>query len=58
MSRGGFRPGAGRPAGEPKQSVIVRLSADVAGALRTVIPEKRRSAWIQALIVKALSPGS
>lgn len=53
MPKGGYR-GGGRPRGEPKVSVCVRLSCDVAAALRAVIPEKRRSEWIEFLIMAAL----
>lgn len=55
MPKGGLRPGAGRPpAAEKKSSVLVRLNAGVASALRATIPDKARSAWIEEQIVKAL----
>lgn len=54
MSKGGLRPGAGRPPAERKLSIIVRLSLNVAHDLRATIPNKGRSAWIEELIVKAL----
>jgi hypothetical protein len=52
--KGGIRPGAGRPPAERKLSVIVRLRAKVAHDLRSTIPEKGRSAWIQELIIAGL----
>lgn len=59
MSKGGKRPGAGRPpAAERKLSVLVRLSPKVAQDLREIIPARSRSAWIQELIVQALSERS
>lgn len=54
MSKGGSRPGAGRPTEEPKDTVIVRLSRDVAFALRSQVQTKFRSRFIQGLIVKEL----
>ena len=46
--------GAGRPPAERKLSVIIRLSVEVANHLRSTIPEKSRSAWIEELIVSGL----
>ena len=37
-----------------RQSVIVRLTSEVANRLRAKIPAKSRSAWIEGLIVNAL----
>lgn len=54
MGKGGIRPGAGRPPAEPKANVLVRLSTEVAQHLRSAIPEKMRSAWIEDLIIKGL----
>jgi len=55
MSRGGPRPGSGRPpSGERKASLVVRLRMKVANDLRATIPSRTRSAWIEALIVEAL----
>lgn len=55
MSRGGLRPGSGRPpAAERKLSVIVRLSRATARNLRATIPEKERSLWIEELIIQGL----
>jgi len=53
--KGGVREGAGRPAtGIKKQLVALKLRNEVANALRSAIPVKQRSAFIEALIVKAL----
>ena len=57
MSRGGLRANAGRPRGAPKLSVLIRLRTTVADELRTTIPERSRSAWIEDLIVNALAAG-
>lgn len=54
MSKGGFRPGAGRPPGIPKVTLRVWLRRQIADDLRATIPEKERSSWIEELIVKGL----
>lgn len=54
MNRGGPRPGAGRPAGERKLTLIVRLTKQTAQHLRATIPEKERSLWIEDLILAGL----
>lgn len=55
MGRGGFRIGAGRPpAIEPKLSLIIRLRTAVAKELRKQIREKKRSEFIERLIVEEL----
>ena len=53
-NKGGLRPGSGRPPAERKLSIIIRLSVEVAQHLRSTIPEKSRSAWIEELIVHGL----
>ena len=55
MSMGGLRTGAGRPSGEPKSSVIIRLPVEVARTLRKRIPIKERSRWVEKLIVAAFA---
>ena len=55
MSRGGPRPGAGRPpSGIKKQVVVIKLPGEVANALRAAVPDRWRSAWLEQVIRKAL----
>jgi len=54
MNKGGVRPGAGRRPAEQRVTVPFRLSPKVAKDLRSTIPEKSRSNWVEGLIVKAL----
>lgn len=54
MSKGGFRPGAGRPPGEPKSTIKLYIRTQIADDFRATIPEKERSNWIEELIVKGL----
>jgi len=56
MTKGGFRPGSGRPpSGERKLVLVVKLRPKIANALRAAIPNKTRSAWIEKLIEDGLA---
>jgi hypothetical protein len=54
--KGGFRERAGRPpSGIKKQLVAIKLRSEVANAMRRAIPERQRSAWVEALIERELN---